>query len=128
MSELLSRNGALSRASKAVVLGLVTAAAGIVIQIASGVDYPAVPPGLLILLIPAALVVWGRWRWTPILASLAALFIVVGYFPSGAAVRLLDLSHVGAFVGLWLQFAAGIVTVIAGITAIVQTYRPRSGP
>jgi hypothetical protein len=61
-------------------------------------------------------------------AALAALFIVVGYFPSGAAVRLLDPTPVGVFVGLWLQFAAGIVTVIAGITAIVQTYRPHSGP
>jgi hypothetical protein len=114
------------RASKVVVLGLVTAALGILVQIASGIDYPTVPPGLLILLIPAALVAWGRWRWTLILAVLAALFIVVGYFPSGAAARLLDLSNVGAFAGLWLQFAAGIVTLIAGIAWIVQTHRARS--
>jgi hypothetical protein len=125
--EIVKRERALLRASKAVPLGLVIAAAGIVIQIASGVDYPTIPPGLLILIIPAALVFWGRWPWTLIVAVLAALFIVIGYFPSGAAARLLDVTDVGAFLGLWLQFAAGIVTVIAGFIATVQTYRLHSG-
>jgi hypothetical protein len=35
----------LSAAGKLNVAGLVAAAAGIVIQIASGADYPTIPPG-----------------------------------------------------------------------------------
>lgn len=113
----------LSTASKLVVFSLVAAAAGVVMMIVSGVDFPAIPPGLFILLIPAGLVAFGRWRWTPIIATLAGLFIFVGYFPSGAAIRLLDLSQFGAFIGLWLQFLASFVAVVAGIVATMQNYR-----
>jgi len=110
-------------ASKLTVFSLLAAAAGVVIQIISGVDYPTIPPGLFILLIPAGLVAFGRWRWTPVIATLAGLFIFVSYFLSGSTVRLLDLSQFGAFIGLWLQFLAVIVTVVAGTVATVQNYR-----
>ena len=116
----------LSMASKLTVFSLVAAAVGVVIQIVSGVDYPTIPPGLFILLIPAGLIVFGRWRWTPVIATLAGLFIFVSYFLSGSTVRLLDLSQFGAFIGLWLQFLAVIVTVVAGIVATVQNYRSRT--
>ncbi|MDQ3568696.1 MAG: hypothetical protein M3397_11540 [Actinomycetota bacterium] len=112
-------------ASKLTIFSLVAAAAGVVIMIVSGVDFPTIPPGLIILLIPAGLVAFGRWRWTPIIATLAGLFIFVGYFLSGSTVRLLDLSQFGAFIGLWLQFLASFVTVVAGIVATVQNYRTR---
>ncbi len=115
----------LSMASKLTIFSLVAAAAGGVIMIVSGVDFPTIPPGLFILLIPAGLVAFGRWRWTPIIATLAGLFIFVGYFLSGSTVRLLDLSQFGAFIGLWLQFLASFVTVVAGIVATVQNYRTR---
>ncbi len=115
----------LSMASKLTIFSLVAAAAGVVIMIVSGVDFPTIPPGLIILLIPAGLVAFGRWRWTPIIATLAGLFIFVGYFLSGSTVRLLDLSQFGAFIGLWLQFLASFVTVVAGIVATVQNYRTR---
>ena len=115
----------LSMASKLTVFSLVAAAVGVVIQIVSGVDYPTIPPGLFILLIPAGLIVFGRWWWTPVIATLAGLFIFVSYFLSGSTVRLLDLSQFGAFIGLWLQFLAVIVTVVAGIVATVQNYRSR---
>jgi hypothetical protein len=113
----------LSMAGKLTIFSLVAAAAGVVIQIVSGVDYPTIPPGLFILLIPAGLVAFGRWRWTPVIATLAGLFIFVSYFLSGSTVRLLDLSQFGAFIGLWLQFLAVIVTVVAGMVATMQNYR-----
>jgi hypothetical protein len=47
------------------VIGLVVAAAGIMIQYVSGVDYPTVPPGAIILLTAAAVVAFGPWRWSP---------------------------------------------------------------
>jgi len=45
------------------VVGLVVAAAGIMIQYVSGVDYPTIPPGPVILLAAAAVVAFGPWSW-----------------------------------------------------------------
>lgn len=59
----------------------------------------------------------------PILAVAAALFIVVGYVPSGAAAALLDPTGSGAFLGLWLQFAGASAALVAGTVAVVRTYR-----
>ncbi len=116
----------LSLAAKLTVFSLVAAAAGVVMMMISGVDFrTTIPPGLFILLIPAALVAFGRWRWTPIIATLAGLFIFVGYFLSGWVVRLLDLSQFGALIGLWLQFLASFITVVAGSIATIWNYRAR---
>jgi hypothetical protein len=53
----------MSPAAGFTVAGLVVAAAGIVIQIASGAEYPTIPPGLIILLAAAGLVALAtRWR------------------------------------------------------------------
>ena len=114
----------MSRLAKLTVSSLVVAAAGIVIMMMSGVDFRTmIPPGLLIVLIPADLVAFGRWRWTSVVATLAALFIFISYFPSGSAARLLDASQFGAFIGLWLQFLGSIIAVVAGIGTTIQNYR-----
>jgi hypothetical protein len=58
-----SRPRKMSPAAGFTVAGLVVAAAGIVIQIASGAEYPTIPPGLIILLAAAGLVALAtRWR------------------------------------------------------------------
>lgn len=104
---------------RALVGGLMVAAAGVVTMAISGVAFTApVPPGLLILLIPAGLVAAGRWRWAPVLAGVAALFIVVGYIPSGAIRQLFDPVASGAFVGLWLQFGGASLAVVAAAVAV----------
>jgi hypothetical protein len=115
----------LSLAARLIVFSRVTAALGlVVILMSSGVDFrTTIPPGLFILLIPAGLVAFGRWRWTPMLAALSGLFIFVSYFPSGSAVRLLDPGQFGVFVGLWLQFVASFLAVGAGIAATIRNYR-----
>jgi hypothetical protein len=90
----------------------------------SGVVFTTtIPPGLVILLVPAGLVAVGRWRWPSVLAVAAAPFIVVGYLPSGAAGALLDPTGSGAFLGLWLQFAGASVALVAGTIAVARTYR-----
>jgi hypothetical protein len=92
----------------------------------SGVTFTtAVPPGLLILLIPAGLVAAGRWRWASVLAGIAALFIVVGYIPSGAIGQLFDPVASGAFVGLWLQFGGASVAVAAAAVAAMRDLQVR---
>ena len=111
-------------AARLTVVSLVAAAAGVVMMLTSGVEFQTtVPPGLFILLVPAGLVAFGRWRWTRPLAALAGLFIFVSYFPSGSAVRLLDPSQFGVFVGLWLQFLASLLAVVAGFVATIRNYR-----
>jgi hypothetical protein len=109
-----------------------SAAGGVVIMMISGVDFQmTIPPGLLILLIPAGLVAVGRWRWTRIIATLVGLFVFVSYFPSGAAARLLEPSEFGAFIGLWLQFLGSFAAVVAGMVAATHSGVPErrgSGP
>jgi hypothetical protein len=110
-------------AGKLTVASLIVAAAGVVIQIVSGHDYPLVPPVFFILLIPAALIAVGRWRWTPAIAVLAGLFLTFGLFASGASHRLFDPSLLGDSVGLWVQMLAVIVAAIAGVIATLHNYR-----
>jgi len=106
-----------------VVGGLTAAAAGVVTMALSGVVFTTtIPPGLLILLVPAGLVALGRWRWPPVLAVVAALFIVVGYVPNGAA-ALLDPTGSGPFLGLWAQFVGASVALVAGTITVARTYR-----
>lgn len=67
-----------SKARRWAGVSLVLAAAGIVVQITGGAKYPAVPPGLLILVAAAALVLLAPWRWALVLAAAATAFISVG--------------------------------------------------
>jgi NhaP-type Na+/H+ or K+/H+ antiporter len=126
---MMQRLKPLSSADKVTVAGLLVAAVGVVIQILSGHPYPTIPPVFFILLIPAALVAFGPWRWAPVGAVLAGLFLTIGLFASGASARLWDLSKVGgpeAPIGLWVQMLAVVVVTVAAIIATVQNYRSRT--
>ena len=121
----MNQRSSLPPASKLTVAALLVAAAGFVIQIVSGVDVPTVPPGLVIMLVAAALVAFGPWRWTPVVGVIVGLFLLVGFFACGSVGSLLAPDQSGVFVGAWVQFLAVIVTVVAGIVAAVQNYRSR---
>lgn len=122
----MEQRSLLTRASQMTVAALLVAAAGFVIQIVSGVDVPTVPPGLVILLVAAALVAFAPWRWMPVVGVVVGLFLLVGFFASGAVVSLLEPSQLGVFLGAWVQFLAVIVAVATGIVAVSQNYRTRS--
>ena len=122
----MNQRSSLPPASKLTVAALLVAAAGFVIQIVSGVDVPTVPPGLVILLVAAGLIVFLPWRWMPVVGAAVGLFLLVGFFASGAVGSLLEPSQLGVFVGAWVQFLAVIVAVVAGIAATIQNYRTRS--
>jgi hypothetical protein len=109
-----------------ILSGLLVATAGVIIQIISGANYSKVPPVFFILLIPAALVGFGRWRWTPPVAVLGGLFLTIGLFLSGASARMFDLTKLGVSVGLWVQALGVIVAVGAGVVATAQNYGTRS--
>jgi hypothetical protein len=118
----MNKQNPLSLAGKLTVAALIAAAVGVVIQIISGNPYPTIPPVFFILLIPAGLIAFGRWRWTPITAVLAGLFLTFGLFASGESTRLFN-SNIGDALGLWLQTLAVIAAVVAGIIATIQNYR-----
>jgi hypothetical protein len=124
--KVMKQRSLLIRASQLTVAALLVAAAGFAIQIVSGVDVPTVPPGLVILLVAAALVTFAPWRWMPVVGVVVGLFLLVGFFASGAVGSLLEPSELGVFLGAWVQFLAVIVAVVAGIVAVSQNYRTQS--
>jgi hypothetical protein len=127
MDSSISRPRTLSAAGKLNVAGLVAAAAGIVIQIASGADYPTVPPGLILLLAATGLVALGaRWRWTTIVGVVVPTFLLVGgAIAPQARDQLGDPGQVGVFVGTAVQLLAMAVALVAGLAAAGQRYRHR---
>jgi CHASE2 domain-containing sensor protein len=119
MKNLMNQRNSLSSSGKLTETALLAAAAGFVIQIVSGVDVPTVPPGLVIPLVAAGLIAFLPWRWMPVVGAAVGLFLLLGFFASGAVGSLLDPSRLGVFVGAWVQFLAVIV-------AAIQNYRTRS--
>lgn len=104
------------------------AAAGIVIQIASGADYPTVPPGLIILLVAAGLVAMGtRWRWVTVVGVAVPTFLLIGgAIAPQARDQLGDPGQVGVFIGTAVQLLALAVALVAGVAAARRSYLVRT--
>jgi hypothetical protein len=110
------------------VVGLVVAAAGIMIQYVSGVDYPTVPPGAIILLAAAAVVAFGPWRWSPFAGLVAAVFLSIGgaiatIAGNGFSETLGDPGKVSGFAGAMIQIAGLAIALAAGIVAAKRNSR-----
>jgi hypothetical protein len=110
----------ISAPNKLTIACLIIATAGVIIQIISGVPYPKVPPVFFILLVPAALLFFFRWRWLPVLVIIPGLFLTLGLFTSGAATRLSNFSSVGGSVGLWIQMVGVVIAIIAAIVSLTK--------
>jgi hypothetical protein len=128
MDSSTSRPRRLAPAASLSVAGLVVAAAGIVIHIASGAEYPTIPPGLLVLLAAAGLVALAtRWRWTMIVGVIVSLFLLVGgALARQAREQLGDPGQVGVFIGTVIQLLALVVALVAGMAATRQRYRTQT--
>ena len=113
-----------SGASRLTVAALLVAGAGILIQILSGAEYPAVPPGLIMLGVSALLIAVGPWRWIPAIATVVALFLIAGLFAAGRATALINPRVAGDTIGLWIQMIAVVVAFISSIRAVRRNYRP----
>jgi hypothetical protein len=116
----------LSLAGKLTVAALLVAALGFAIQIGFGLTVPTIPPGLVILVGAAALVAFLRQRWAPGIGVVVGVFMLVGFFASGALVNLVDPARLGVLAGAWVQFIAVLATIVTGIVAVVQNYRSRT--
>lgn len=105
--------------------GLVLAPAGIVVLIASGVDFPPVPPGIVIPLVAAAAVTGLRRWWAPALGAAVAGFLLVGLLVAGQAVGYLsDPGDIGASAGAAMLFSGLVMAMVAGVVATIRS-RPR---
>jgi hypothetical protein len=121
----------LSAPVKVNIAGLVVAAAGILIQYFSGVEgFPTIPPGPFILL-AAALIAWGPWRWTAAVGVLVPLLsLVLGTMSTilnwETTAPLSDPSETVGFVGAVIQFLGLITALGAGIVAVMHAPRVRT--
>ena len=112
--------------------GLVTVAVALWMQWLSGDPaYPKFPPGPVLFIGVAAIVVFGaRWWWTPLIGALISLLTTSGWFVRLPA-EVLRLTHpgqvgkfaAGIFIGTVLQISALLVTDIAGLAATVHNFR-----
>jgi hypothetical protein len=105
--------------------GLVAGAVGIGILYPAGVAMPVVPPGLVMLLVAAAVVAFAPWRWAPVVGVLAGLFEVAGFFGSGSAAALTDLGSLDVFAGTWIRGLGIVTAVVAGVVATRVATRSR---
>jgi len=110
-------------AAKLLVAGLVIAAAGMLVQYASGVEYPTIPPGPIIALLSAAVVAWTPWRRRAAVGLVAAVFISTGGLVAtiagnGWGPQLSDPGAVGGFAGTLVQIGGLLLAVPAGVAAV----------
>ncbi len=108
---------------KLAVAGPLTAAAGIVVQILGGADYPAVPPGVLLLAAAAGLLAI-RNKWTSLLGVAVPLFITFGAFATpNTGDHLSHPSAIGVFAGTLIQLLGLAAGVVCGLVVAVQSLR-----
>ncbi|MBO0840527.1 MAG: hypothetical protein J2O49_06895 [Sciscionella sp.] len=114
----------LRRARRLMVAAMVLALAGMILQIATGVPYPKVPPGPIMVGVGAALILFVRWRWMPALGVLISVFLTIGAVASGASVRMLAApGSFGPFLGTLAQLVGELVAIVAGVAALVIAAR-----
>lgn len=103
---------------------LLFAILGMIVQIATGVKYPTVPPGIVMLAAAALLVTFVPWRPLRVLGLLVPLFILVGGIISTTGRT--NLSHTdpfGPFIGTLIQFAGLAIGAVAGLAAVLEWRR-----
>jgi hypothetical protein len=102
--------------------GLLLAAIAIPVQIAGGANYPAVPPGLIILLVAAAITWLAPWRWAGFVALAATPFLCVGaLIAPNFRHQLSEPGQTVQFVGSLVQ-AAGLVVALIGFPAALRRW------
>jgi hypothetical protein len=95
--------------------------------------YPTFPPGPILFIGVAAIVVYGaRWWWTPLIGALISILVTAGWFArlQGGMLRLEHPGHVGKgvfaagiFLSTALQISSLLLTDFAGLAATVQNFR-----
>ena len=112
------------RARIVAALGLALVAASIVIQARAGVDFPTVPPALVVSLALGATLLVVRRPWILLLGLVWPAFLAVGAVASGSLERLEEPARNGDFHGLALQLIGMAVAAAASLVALERENRP----
>ncbi|MGH9270139.1 MAG: hypothetical protein ACRDZ2_02580 [Ilumatobacteraceae bacterium] len=107
--------------------GLVVAAVGIVIQIVGGIDFPAVPPGLVIVVVAAGLVAYTRWGWVSYVGVVVPVFLLVGGTLAISNEDEPNRTDVVGLGGTVVQAIGLVVALIAGLQVLRQMRSRRAG-
>lgn len=111
---------ALSTSRRASIAALCTGAAATLVLFVSVPDeFPAVPPGAIILLVTAGIVAFAPGRWTLLVGLLVPLFILAGGWVTGATPDLLfSPDNAGALLGIVVQTIALLTAIASGIIGL----------
>jgi hypothetical protein len=109
-------------ARKLTVAGLAVGAIGIVLQRLAGVDMPIVPPGLVMLVVAAALIGFTRWKWAPVVGVLIAAAELAAVSIGGLS-KLTEVEQMGVFLSTWVRAVGVTVALLAGVVATVSGLR-----
>jgi hypothetical protein len=105
------------------VAGLAAAAAGIIVQMLGGADYPAVPPGAL-LLVAGAVLFAIRTRWTPVIGLVVPVFLSIGAVATpNMRDQLGEPSRAVVFAGSAVQLLGMAAGLVFGVVVVVQVIR-----
>jgi len=120
----------LSPAARTHVVSLVVACVGFLVLLFAGVpELQPFPPGVPVLLAAAAAVlVFPRRRWVPLIGVALCLVIAFGAFViyEGTLIRLAEPAAVVPWVGTVLQMGGVIAAIVAGTVAALSPRRSRS--
>lgn len=105
---------------RAVVGGLLFAAAAIVVQILAGADYPVVPPGAVVFLAAAGLVTWRPRRWTAGVAVVIGLFLGVGALATSNTGDNLGSSSAFLVTATVVQLASLVAVIVTGAAGVLR--------
>lgn len=98
--------------------GLAATAASFYVQMAGGVSFPVIPPGLAITVVVGVTVSAVHRRWAFVFGAAWSIFLLVGSVASGSTARLGHPGVNGNFFGLVLELASTAVTLVASIAAL----------
>ncbi|MFC6878548.1 MULTISPECIES: hypothetical protein [Actinomadura] len=109
-----------SNARRLAAAGLALAAVAIPVQIAGGMNYPVVPPGLILFTVGALIALFVRPRWAMAVPTLIAAALSVG------AVATPNLRDALGDPGEFLAFAGSLVQsvgLVAGLAGCLASLR-----
>ena len=114
---------------RAQIAALLAALAGMGVQIAAGVKYGPVPPGVVILAATALLLALVPWPGVRLLGLLVPAFILIGGFVSTTGrTNISHPAHACPFAGTLIQFIGLAAAVAAALVAIAEWRTSRTHP
>ncbi len=106
---------------RAQIVALLVAIGGMIVQIASGVPFPKVPPGIVILVVLSVLLAFWSPAWVRLLGAIVpGLILIAGLVSPIGRADISNPAELGVFSGTLLQFLGLAVACAAGIAYVAE--------